>query len=194
MSSNVKSIDIPELFYSSETKSLISTCQVCHADLLKNDQPYLVEKIMKRYNNQDFTTTLFELALCFPCAEEMRNSLSEKSKKNMMEYFLKHSDLLSRKERFLQSGNFTVEDWISKCIFTGQEIDAVQEYHLFAHCQGDKLIMDLMPYMVSFEAEDEMQELLSEETKGEIDNFMKKNFSFPPEFEDVFKTKPILIV
>ena len=40
----------------------------------------------------------------------------------------------------------------------------------------------------------EIQELLSKETKGEMDNFIKKYFDFPPEYKEFFKNKPILIV
>lgn len=189
----IKVVDIPEIFLSSETKKPISNCQICNINLLDSDAPYMVEKIIKRYNYQDYTTTLFELAICFPCAQQMRDALSDKSKQKVMEYFIANVDFMGRTKGFYDKDMFDVNDWVSECIFNNKQIDEINEYHLFAQCQGNKMIFDLMPYMMSLEAEEDIQELLSEETKGELDDFMKRNFSFPPEFEDIFKDKPIFV-
>lgn len=185
-------IDIPNEFHSDETKDLINRCQICDKELITSESNYIIEKIIKNYNNTELSATLFELAICLPCAEEMRKSLSEESKNKILDYFMQKADLTLRREKLLKE-KFDLSAWISTCIFKNKSIYELGEYHLFAHCRGDQMIIDTMPYMVSFEAEDEMQELLSEETKRELDDFMRRNFRFPPEFEDIFKDKPLLV-
>ena len=75
----------------------------------------------------------------------------------------------------------------------GTRIDELNEYVISAHCVEDKTILSFLPYMISETAMDEMTELLSKKTTDFLNGFRDKYFGLPPEFEDIFKRRLILL-
>ncbi len=191
--SYTKTIDIPAIFLSDETKQPIKNCLVCGKDVISSGEPYMIEKVIKNYSGSDLKSTLFEFAICYRCAEETRKSLSKESLQRITRYMMSNVNFEKRKSMFYEQSAFNAHDWISNCIVKGKSREATGEYHLFAQCAGNQIVFDMMPYMISFEAEDEMHELLSKKTKGEMDDFTKRFFDLPPELKDIFKDKPVMV-
>ena len=48
--------------------------------------------------------------------------------------------------------------------------------------------------MISHEAIEEMQELLSPQTKDELDDFTKEHFDLPPEWREIIKNKKFVLI
>ena len=48
--------------------------------------------------------------------------------------------------------------------------------------------------MISYEAADEMSNLLSKQTKDELDRFYRENLGVPPELEELFNTPKLLVI
>ena len=55
--------DIPEQFYSEETKKPLENCLMCDKYLLDEGTEYMVEKAMRRHPKLGTETTLFEMAI-----------------------------------------------------------------------------------------------------------------------------------
>ena len=51
-----------------------------------------------------------------------------------------------------------------------------------------------MPFAVSLAAMDEIAALLSEETLGEMDDFIGTHFSGPPELADILLKRPPVLI
>lgn len=188
-----KTIDIPAIFFSDETKQPIMNCLVCGKEVMSSGEPYMIEKVIKNYRGSEVRSTLFEFAICYKCAEATRKSLSKESLQRITHYMLANVNFEKRKSSFYEQESFDTADWISNCIIKGKSRASVGEYHLFAQCSGNQIVFDMMPYMISFEAEDEMHELLSGKTKGEMDDFTRRFFDLPPELKDIFKDKPVMV-
>ena len=133
--------------------------------------------------------TIFEYAMCINCMEEMRKSLSEESRQKVDNYLLEHSNLDERRNKLLSKENIDVDDWISNCIINNESTHELQEYQIMCQCQGKHMLFTYMPFMISCTASEEMQELLSKQTKDELDRFYDTHLGIPPEYKEFFKTK-----
>jgi hypothetical protein len=189
---NMKLIDIPKLFHSYGTGEKFTNCLVCKRDLLMPDVHYSIEKAIRNYPETHTQDVIFEYAMCFECIEKLKDELSEESKKNITEYFDTHVNLNQRYEETQKYGE-DFNEFISKCIVTGESIYKLNEYVLEAHCVGNKMALSFMPYMVSDSAMDEIANLLSNKTIEFLDGFMKDNFDYPPEFKDIFTRRLVLL-
>ena len=88
------SIKIPERFYSDVTDQPFSNCNVCGKSLLENDVPYVIEKAMRNYKGHDFSSTIYEFAICQDCHVKMQKSMSEDSISSLQKYY---SDVMTKK-------------------------------------------------------------------------------------------------
>lgn len=186
--------DIPEDFYAYETGKPIEHCISCDKNLLETDSDYIIEKAIKQYTESKVKDVIFEYAMCFDCIEKMKEKISEKSMNNIMKYMMNSSSFEQRQLQYLQNGNYNVHDWIGQCVVKGSTIENLPEYQIACQCKGNQMIFSHMPYMISYEATEELQEVLSAETKDELDRFYKDNFGVPPEFEEFFNRPKVFLV
>ncbi|MFC2129854.1 hypothetical protein ACFLSQ_00310 [Bacteroidota bacterium] len=188
----MKLIEIPELFQSYESGGKFSECLVCKKNLLEENTHYLVEKAIRNYPEMNSKDVIFEYAMCFECADKLKDELSEESFKKITEYFEKNVDL---NKRFQESVNFgdDYQEYISNCMVTNQSINELNEYAIEAHCIGDKMALSFMPYMISEQAMDGIADLLSNKTLNFLNGFMDDYFAYPPEFRELFTRRLILI-
>lgn len=190
---NPKSIEIPKLFHSFETGKPFCNCIVCEKDLQKEHEHYFVEKAIKNYPNGT-KDVIFEYAICIECAMEMRDTLSEDSVKKIDEFFDGKVNLISRWKKLTSSENYDVEDWVHNCLVSDKSVNEASEYQLYAHCEGNRLLFSLMPYMIDGDIIAEAQNLLSKKTKDELDGFMDKYLGPPPEIREILKdSSPVFI-
>lgn len=175
---------IDKAFYPFDSDEPFQSCTMCKTEF-GADTDFLVEKAVKG------TDVIFEIAMCIPCAENMRKQLSTDSVKRMEEY-MAVVDFEGRSEYFLENQSDNVNDFIGNCLVTGEAIDKNEEHQIYAYCQGGEMIYSALPYAISGAVMEEIQELLSPETKQEMDDFMDQ-YLIPDDLRDLLKGRPVLI-
>jgi hypothetical protein len=79
-----------------------------------------------------------------------------------------------------------------RCVITGIPVAELDEYMIYGHFRGDKMVKSSMPYLLSGSVMDDVSDLLSNQTIDQLDDFMGKYFSGPPELEELWKSrKPV---
>lgn len=186
---NIKSkIDIPKTFKTFISEEYFQNCISCNKYLLKDRTLYVIEKAIKDNYVE------FEYAMCMDCAEKMRKNLSSLSLERIAKYFEEHINSFDARNLLIEQKFTTIDDYLSTCLINGSPVNRLNEYQIFAYCEGDKLLLSYFPYMISHEAIEEMQELLSPQTKDELDNFTRKHFDLPPEWKETIKGKKFVLI
>ncbi|PIQ48982.1 MAG: hypothetical protein COW03_07445 [Cytophagales bacterium CG12_big_fil_rev_8_21_14_0_65_40_12] len=179
-------LPIPEIFRNSDTKGYLTHCIQCDYELLKGDRYYVIEKVFKRYPNLNSTQVLFEYAICSECYENMKDSLSAESMQNLTNYMMTKMDVSAMQQRIQEHPN-DPQKWMSHCMIHGTPEAEMNEYQIAACFKGDKMVTDFMPpYMIGDLAIEELNALLSKQTKEDMDRFMGDVFGIPPELRKDF--------
>ena len=187
-------LQIPKIFYSDTTGQLFERCIDCNKRLLGGSQEYIIEKAFKKYIDYKANDTIFEYALCLDCAEKLFLSFSQASRQAIEEYFGDHINIESQLMRMAGNENFNMDDHLNKCLIKGSAIEDLQEYQMVCYCRGDKISMIRPPYLISGEAADEVMQLLSNATIDILNGFTDEFLGLPPEFRDLLKDKPMLVL
>lgn len=188
-----KKVDIPEEFYSFDSKSKFEHCIECDKYLLHDDVDYFIEKAVKKYDGFTAHDVIFEYAICIECAEKMRKSMSKESLEKLESYFLQNINAFKRLD-LIESDSEETSEWFDECLVSGKRRYDINEYQLFAQCRGGQMVLGQMPYMISGEILENISELLSKETKDELDDFSRRHFGPPPELEEPLPFRRVLIV
>jgi hypothetical protein len=183
--------DIPEIFYSDRTGKPFSHCINCDCFLLDGGIPYVIEKAVKKYTKFNTEDTIFEHAMCINCQRELRKTLSLQSRKRIDDYMTQKVDFEERRKSLQANHGPDPEPWLSKCIVDGSDISEQSEYQVYCQCEGLQTLYAYMPFMISGSAMEEIQNLLSAETRDEIDRFMGEFFGLPPELKPL--DQPLLL-
>lgn len=187
-------IDIPRRFYSDVTDMPFSSCNVCGVDLLNSDVQYVIEKAVKNYDGHEFSSTIYELAICLKCHTKMQQSMSKESINNIQSY---HADIMAKKGNqpiMIDMSNFDLDTWLSKCFFHGGEISEMKEYQVVGQFKGNKMIMNTPPLIIGEEAMAEMAGLLSDKTTDEMNGFKEKFLGPSPEIEEMIYGKKLIFI
>ena len=179
---------IPQEFYCFETKAPFQECKVCSKDLTLGDTDYFVEKAVRNYKDHKVSDVVYEYAMCIDCAQQMNSQMSEESLANIQQYFAGQPEFMGKMARY-QQGEQPKSDALEKCAITNEPIGDLDEYMLYGHFRGGNMVQSSMPYLLSGKIMDEISQLLSNETLGEIDDFMGQHFGGPPELEELWKTR-----
>ncbi len=187
-------IKIPKMFFSTETEKLFSHCISCNNYLLLPGSQYVVEKVIRQYIEYNTTDTIFEYAMCVNCYQQVNESLSLTSKQNIEKYFNEHVDIGQRRHNLLKDKNLNIEDWVSHCIIKGTPLNELNEYQIACQCDGEYLLFTYMPILIGHEAMDEMMQLLSNKTIGEINGFYDKFCGLPPDLRKILNEPALFIL
>lgn len=178
---NHEGFPIPKVFLNSDTHAPMTNCVQCDYDLLSGGRFYVVEKIFKKYPTFQKTEILFEYAVCSDCYEQMKGQLSKESMENLAAYMAANTDYQGMQERIAAHPE-SPEKWLSHCMIKGTPKDEMTEFQMGACFKGDRLMTNTMPpFIIGGFAIEEMNALLSKQTKDEMDDFMGDNFGIPPE-------------
>ena len=178
---NTIGYSIPDIFLSTDTGAPMTRCVQCDYDLLKGDRYYVIEKVFKRYPDLGKTEVLFEYAICSKCYEKMKEDLSAESMANLSQYMIHNTDVKAMQKR-MEEYPKNPEAWLSHCMVKGTPISNLNEYQMGACFLGDRLMTDFIPpFIIGNGAIEEMNGILSKETKDQMDDFMNDNFGIPPE-------------
>lgn len=185
--------DIPKAFHSEESESPLSHCLMCEKYLLDPGTHYMVEKAVRRYPKLGTETTLFEMAVCMECAQSQRQQLSKDSLESIETFFMEHFKGGERSAMDLLQGAEST-NWLDSCSIYGTPIEEETEYQLCGLCNGTQMVFGQLPYALSGTALEALQELLSPETRDEMNGFTETYFGLPPELADLFKDRPVLVL
>ncbi len=177
--------NIPDIFYSYDTKELFQNCVECDKYLLDGTTEYFIEKAFRKYPGFTATDVVFEYAICTECAITLHNQMSEESRNRINEFMMDHLGNMK-----LQN---SPEEMLRTCIITGKPIEDAQEYQIMAHCFQDQLFPQMMPYMICDEALDQLSELLSNATLDIMDDFRGRHFG-PPDIFEINPTRRVILV
>lgn len=179
---------IPKLFYSDAEKSEFQNCTFCNKEVQSSGEMYMIEKSFKINPNNGQKNTVFEYAICMSCSIKKMNAMSKESIENIQNYM---------KEHVMMDNINNVKcpaDRFSSCIATGEPVENLSEYNVVGQFIGDQMIKGPFPFLLSPAVGEEVQELLSQQTKDEFDDFMDTITDVPPELKALFKTKrPVLV-
>ena len=176
-----KGLPIPVIFLNTDTGAPMTNCIQCDYDLLKGDRYYVIEKVFKTYPDIGTTEVLFEYAICSHCYEKMKEELSAESMANLSQYMLENTDFQAMQKR-IEANPDNPEAWLSHCMIKGTAQEELSEYQIGACFLGDKLVTNFMPpFLIGELAIEEMNSILSQKTKDQMDDFMNDNFGIPPE-------------
>ncbi|CAN5213647.1 hypothetical protein BH23VER1_BH23VER1_07640 [soil metagenome] len=165
---------IPEPFFSEETGAPFACCIECERSLAEMDGPYMVQKCS---NGRE---TIFEFAICAPCAERLHRSYSEASRQSISRFFHSHVDLDARVRTLREGGSADLERWIGDCMTCGSPRRPGEGHATAALCAGADILFSHAPFRICSRCEIELNELVSPETRNEWDRFVGRNFDLPP--------------
>lgn len=184
---------IPKEFYSSEGQIIITDCKICGKDLQNGETPFALEKAVKIFPEIEASESIFEIAICHNCAGESRRSLSAQSLKDI-EDFMRSDQIRENMTKCLAEAEEHEGDTLRYCIITGASKDTLNEYQIVAQCQGSYLLPGTEAFLISAAGVETIQDLLSPETKEELDRFKDEHFGLPPEFENIFNPGDLVLI
>lgn len=159
--------NVPKDFYSDSDEKPFKQCKVCEHDLSDGETLYSIEKAYKKtVEGEDLT--LFELAICIPCAEEQAQKMSKDSYR-FIEKTMMTDRFFKRRHELWKNG--WKDNWNKECIFSGKPLLNNEEYHVVGHFQGSKVVNGQPPFVIGSEMIAYIQDHLSPETKDEMDDF-----------------------
>ncbi len=179
---------IPPVFYSDLQAKPLENCVMCGKDVLHSNEVYMIEKVIKNGRSES------EYAICFTCASKMKGNMSVESEANLAAYFESNPRLKSMQDFYEGEEEVAVDDLLKCCLIKGTPVSELDEYQLGGVFKGDKLYPAALPFVLSLEAMMEINDLLSAETKRELDDFIDEIDDLPPEWKEIFKTKKPLLV
>lgn len=167
---------IPAEFHSFKSDGPFTHCLECGRYLLDDDFEYVIEKAVRNYPGYTAKDVIFDYAICMNCAMEVQKGISEESMSKIQNYM---QNKLAEKDQEPKEV-ISVKEQISKCMISDKSVDDCTEYQIFAFCRGTQLSNQMPPYMISDEILDEIQELISDETRDELNGFYNKHFPTAP--------------
>lgn len=184
--------EIPRLFRNTE-EEFFQSCNFCGKDLQDSGEAYHIQRSL-RYN-QEFGVSecIFEAAICFACQAEVSRSFSEESRNRLTEFF--QGIMLPRLlfEDQHSSNDELMDERLQTCLITGRPIEDGEEYLVSGECLHDKLCLTGGPNLISENGMEEYQALLSPQTKDELNGFRNNLNDVPPELEDLFRPRPVIV-
>jgi len=183
-------VTIPEAFYSFDSQQPFENCMVCKANLLAGDTDYFIEKAIRNYHEHKVSDVIYEYAICWQCAHDMNGQMSKESTNNIQQYFANQEEFVNTITSYNESLRLGKNNPIlQNCAITGEAIEKLEEYMIYAHFRGNKMVTSSMPYLLSSKVMDEVSDLLSKQTIDQLDDFMGEYFGGPPELEELIKPR-----
>ncbi len=189
----IRTIAMPERFFSSETGRPFERCIRCGRSLFRDGAPYLIEKAFRRVPEYGATEVIFEYAMCVGCYEALWKRFSEESLRNIDAWFAARVDFEGR-ARTLAGTPPDVEAWLSHCVVKGTPATEMTEYQVAGLCVGDRLMLSHLPCLIGGKAMEEMSVCLSAATKDELDGFADEFLGIPPELRSLFKDTNVFLL
>jgi len=189
MNQNYKLQDVPAEFFQDAEGAAFTNCTFC-GNHFGGQDPYMIEKAFKVIAASGQRVTLYEYAICTSCSIKKMEAMSEESVKNIKMYMQDH--VFGGFDEDEPSDDY--RDKLIECPATGNRIEGLEEYNYVGQFVGDKMVVGTFPMAIDASLGETMQELLSDSTKKEFDDFMDTITGVPPELRELFKSKrPVMV-
>ena len=167
-------LETPRAFWSKTAGVPFDRCVVCNKHLLEKGVDHLVEKAFRGGE------LLYEYATCAGCFDWLEGSLSVSSRWLCDDWLARNVDFEARFQKLMRVYPNDVAPWIANCAVTGTPVAELEEYQIEAVCCGTDLVLCHLPYAISGESVDEMLELLSSDSRRQLDRFTRDYLGVPP--------------
>lgn len=171
-------VEIPRVFHSVEKDAPFETCISCGTNLLAANHHYVIEKVFRG------TEVIVEMAMCLSCRSgEAEDGMSEKSAATLQDFLQEKINFQSRIDMMSTvNDSNSIDPWLERCVLSDQPGSMFREYQVVALCRGNRIQRDFYPALISGAAIEQLSDLLSEETRDWMDDFIGDNFGMPSEF------------
>lgn len=163
-------------------------CLFCEKDLKASNEPYMAEAAFRQYPDKEIIDTVFSYSICISCYDREKGSLSKDSVESMQKFFEERVNIENLQDHL--DDRFG----LSKCAVSGINVKELEAFQIGALCQGDMLADGFAAMVFSEDVIDELTMILSDHTREQLKRFRDKLPAIPPEFEDLFKDKPLVLL
>lgn len=175
---NGRWIPIPSQFHSLYHDGLFTQCVDCERDLLDGTCVYWIERIFRG------PEPICEMAICTACRERLAGELSRESMMRITAFVEERFDYQMRYEEAQKWPSDEIERWLDHCVITKLPSQECPDYQIAGLCCGDSMSIDLLPFMLSNQAVEAIQKLMSRTTRDRLGDMMQDFFGMPSEFAD----------
>ena len=188
------SAEIPTFFFKYDTEVPFTHCSFCENSLDLYDR-YAVEKVFRQHRAVGTSEIVYEYAVCWGCANEMGEEISEDSKASIAKLFTEYGQHVRNKAEYLHELElYNIDSWTERCSLTGKETRLCKEYAVSGIIENGGLVYELSPMLVSDDFMEMVQNSLSKETKDRFDGLRDKILDDAPGIDDlIFSPTPGLI-
>jgi hypothetical protein len=176
-------VPLPTIFHSFEKESPFSECVACGRKLLVGGVTYFIEKAYRRGE------VIFEYAICDSCRCAANEMISLESMSNLGAYLAENIESFMSRGELLEGFDNSVQPWLKKCFFTETPRETCENFQICAECDGPNLVVSLLPMMISEEAAEIFQSLMSKRTRESFGDFTRETLNPPADFHDI----PLLV-
>lgn len=188
--SEQKTFAIPKTFHSDANARPFTNCKVCTVDLTSSAIPYTVEKAYRKQPDGS-KLTLFEIAICLPCAKKQAEQMSPESQ-TFLQQTLMTEEVLQKRQKLWESE--WQDKWDENCLFSNTRVNALEEYHVVGHFQNGKVIPGQVPFVIGETMLEYLQEHLSQSTKDAFDDFGKRHLGPDPTIAKLLEDYQFMLV
>ena len=159
-------------FHSHETGEPFVNCISCGLNLDDPELPFLVAKSFRG------DECIFEYAICEQCRANMAEEFSQESRQRLAGFFHQRVDL-DHRARLAVLGPGPAP-WIAHCAACRKSRDEMDSFSIGGLLLGSEILFDPYPLCLCGQCEEEIQEILSKETRDIWDDFVDTHFDGPP--------------
>lgn len=181
---------LPTMFHSDGEGKAFTHCKVCDIDLQQSHVPYTIEKAYQKQADGSLVT-LFEIAVCMPCAQKQSQKMSKESRAFITQTLMNEKTLKKRKDVW---ENNWEEEWDKKCFFSNEETSSLKTFHIVGQFQNEAVIPGEAPMVIGEELLNYLQENLSKETKDEFNDFAKTHLGPDPHLAKLLEEHQFILV
>ncbi len=164
--------DPSPIFNSLETGKPFVFCNACSLPLREEAGSYSVGKSFHRGE------CVFECALCEDCRDRLQQESSEESRQAIATFMESRIDFEGRFERLF--GQLNPESWIESCAICATPRSKSERYTISGLFAGNGILFGPYPLGICGSCEEEVNEVISKETRDVWDDFMASHFEGPP--------------
>lgn len=163
-------------------------CLFCSKDVIQSGEMYMAEAAFRQYPDKEVIDTIFSYVICLSCYEREKSSISLASQKTMQNFFEERIQVEQLQTKF------DPKYGLSQCAINGLEAHQMESFQIGALCHERELAPGFGAMLFSEQAMDELILLLSDQTREYLNGIRDKLPSIPPEFEDLFKDRPLILM
>ena len=189
---------VPRLFWSEYSGEPFLKCIACKVPLMESNMHVVKKKIVAE-------EAVLEMALCNRCQQQQVEEMSEETRQNLTAFMSEQFQKLTAKHledkagdgpqvievaevTDEQEGQDLLKRCTDNCIVCGVHRDDCHRYSLAGVCQAEQLVVQVTPLgqtpmMVCEKCEEQMNELISQETRDSWDRFVEEHLDGPPGVE-----------